>query len=61
MSVVDKTKPDVLRVTEYIIEQAKINKGFSVASAARGKALNGINEYRIAEIIRDICLAKSGR
>jgi hypothetical protein len=56
MTVVDKTKPDVLRVTEYILEQTKINTTFSVASAAKSPELNGINNYRIAQIMQDICL-----
>ena len=56
MTVVDKSKPDVLRVTEYILEQTKINTTFSVASAAKSPELNGINNYRIAQIMQDICL-----
>ena len=44
---VDQTKPDVLRVTEYILAQNKIEKAFSVQSANR-EELNGIGRHRIA-------------
>lgn len=56
---VDKTKPDVLRVTEYILAQNKIEKAFSVQSADR-EELNGIGRHRIAQIMRDICLDPDG-
>ena len=56
----DKTQPDVLRVTEFILDKAKQNKEFSVQSAARSKELNGIGRYRIAEIMRNICLDPNG-
>ena len=52
----DKAKPDVLRVTEYILEQNELEKPFSVQSAWQSKELNGIDRYRIARIMRDICL-----
>lgn len=57
---VDKTKPDVLRVTEYILAQNKIEKAFSVQSANR-EELNGIGRHRIAQIMRDICLDPDGK
>lgn len=59
MSVVDKTKPDVLRVTEYILEQNMLDKEFSVQSADKNE-LNGIGRHRIAQIMRDICLDPNG-
>lgn len=54
----DKSLPDVLRVMYYILE----NKGspFSLQYAAESKELNGINIYRIAEIIRETCLQPEG-
>lgn len=57
---VDKTKPDVLRVTEYIIEQNKLDNPFSVQSAANSKELNGIGRYNVAEIMRSICSDPNG-
>jgi hypothetical protein len=60
MTVLNKTKPDVLRVTEYILEQAKTETIFSVQSAASSKKLNGIGRHRIAQIMRDICLDPNG-
>jgi type III restriction enzyme len=56
MNKIDKTKPDVLRVTEYILQQGKTKTAFSLASAALSQELNGINQYRILQIMRDICL-----
>lgn len=60
MSKIDKTKPDVLRVTEFILSKNKLGDSFSVCEAAKTPELNGINEYRIAEIMRDICLEPNG-
>jgi hypothetical protein len=60
MTIVDKTKPDVLRVTEYILEQAKTDTTFSVQSADISKELNGIGRHRIAQIMLDICLDPNG-
>ena len=59
MNELDKTKPDVLRVTEYIIEQNKLEKEFSVQSADKNE-LNGIGRHRIAQIMRDVCLDPNG-
>lgn len=59
MNEVDKTKPDVLRVTEYILEQNKLEKEFSVQSADKNE-LNGIGRHRIAKIMRDVCLDPNG-
>lgn len=56
MTVIDKTKPDVLRVTEFILAKAKIRETFSVCSAAKTEELNGIRDHHIAQIMRDICL-----
>lgn len=52
---IDRTKPDVLRVTEYILAQNKLDKPFSVQSADR-EDLNGIGRHRLSQIMRDICL-----
>jgi hypothetical protein len=60
MTVLNKTKPDVLRVTEYILEQAKTDTTFSVQSADKSKELNGIGRHRIAQIMLDICLDPNG-
>lgn len=56
MPVLDKTKPDVLRVTEYILTKNKVGESFSVQSAALSKELNGIGRHQIARIMQDICL-----
>lgn len=61
MSSIDKSQPDVLRVTEYILEQNKLDKSFSVQSAANSKELNGIGRYNISEIMRTICLEPNGK
>lgn len=58
--MIDKSKPDVLRVTEYVLDKARLNTDFSVQSAASSKELNGIGRHRIAEIMRDICLDPNG-
>jgi hypothetical protein len=58
--MIDKSKPDVLRVTEYVLDKAKLNTDFSVQSAASSKELNGIGRHRIAEIMRNICLDPNG-
>lgn len=59
-SLPDKTKPDVLRVTEFILEKSKLGTSFSVCEASKTLELNGIGEYRIAEIMREICLQPNG-
>ncbi len=58
--MIDKSKPDVLRVTEYVLDKAKLNTDFSVQSAANSNELNGIGRHRIAEIMRNICLDPNG-
>jgi len=58
--MIDKPKPDVLRVTEYVLDKAKLNTDFSVQSAAKSNELNGIGRHRIAEIMRNICLDPNG-
>lgn len=58
--MIDKTKPDVLRVTEYVLDKAKLNTDFSVQSAANSDELNGIGRHRIAQIMRNICLDPNG-
>ncbi|EPJ45332.1 MAG: hypothetical protein OFPII_28520 [Osedax symbiont Rs1] len=58
--IVAKTDPDILRVTVYVLNMSKAKQTFSVLSAAQSAALNGINEYRIAEILGDICLQPDG-
>lgn len=57
---IDRTKPDVLRVTEFILEKNKSGESFSVCEATKTLELIGISEYRIAEIMRDICLEPNG-
>jgi hypothetical protein len=59
-TLIDKTKPDVLRVTEYILEQSKLGNEFSVQSADKSAELNGIGRHKIARIIRYICLDPNG-
>ncbi|CAK2501707.1 HTH HARE-type domain-containing protein [Vibrio crassostreae] len=54
------TKPDVLRVVEFVINNAKKGEHFSVAEASQSKELNGISIYRIAEILRSTCLEPQG-
>ncbi|MBO1256697.1 hypothetical protein J3L16_13475 [Alteromonas sp. 5E99-2] len=60
MSKIDKTKPDVLKVTEFILDKNKSGDSFSICEAAKTPELNGISDYRIAEIMRDICLQPNG-
>jgi hypothetical protein len=57
---VDKNKPDVLRVTTFILAKSKSKERFSVCEAAKTDGLNGIDEYRIAEIMAEICLQPNG-
>ena len=52
---IDRNKPEVLRVIEYILAQNKLDKPFSVQSADR-EDLNGIGRHRLSQIMRDICL-----
>lgn len=56
----DKTAPDVLRVTEFVLAKSKNREEFSVSDAAKTDELNGINKYRIAEILSQICLEPNG-
>ena len=56
MAIVDKSKPDVLRVMEYVSDKAKEKEAFSVCSAIASSELNGIGDYQVSEIMRDICL-----
>lgn len=51
---------DVLRVTEFVLEKSESRTPFSVLEAARSQCLNGIDDYRIAEILRTICLDPNG-
>ncbi|MBE0421309.1 hypothetical protein EI165_14430 [Pseudoalteromonas nigrifaciens] len=60
-SKVNKSNPDVLRVTEYILEQNKLDESFSVQSAAKSPDLNGVGRHNIAEIMRVICLEPNGK
>mgnify|MGYP006154292377 CR=1 FL=1 len=60
MSAIDKTLPDVLRVTEYILKKNKENEPFSV-KCAENDHLNGIGRHRIAPIMRDICIEPEGQ
>jgi hypothetical protein len=54
MSEIERAKPDVLRVTEYILEMAEKNEPFGLYKA--DSELDGLNNYQIAKIMRDICL-----
>jgi len=56
----DKTAPDVLRVIEFVLEKAKKKEEFSVSEASKTDELNGIGDYRIAAILRQICLEPNG-
>ena len=51
---VDKTKPAVLRVTEYILDKAEQKQPFGLYMAE--SELNGLTSYQIAKIMRDICI-----
>jgi hypothetical protein len=55
-----KKEPDVLRVVEYIQFKSAKNEAFSVSDASKSAELNGIGDYRIAEIMRSICLEPNG-
>jgi hypothetical protein len=55
---IDKTKPDILRVTEFVLDKA--GKEFSVGDAAKTSGLNAISDYRIGEILRVICYQPNG-
>ncbi|ABZ76311.1 conserved hypothetical protein [Shewanella halifaxensis HAW-EB4] len=57
---IKRTAPDVLRVTAFVLEKSEANEPFSVAEAAKTVQLNGINDYRIAEVLRAICLEPNG-
>lgn len=50
----DKLKPDVLRVTEYILAKAEKKESFGLNTAAT--ELNSLSNHKIARIMRDICL-----
>jgi len=58
--MVDKSKPDVLRVTEFVMSKSERKEEFSVSEAAETKELNGIHVRRIAEILNEICLEPAG-
>jgi hypothetical protein len=53
---IDKTKPDVLRVTEYLLSKLEVKETFSVQSASSSEELNGIGRHQISRIMREICL-----
>lgn len=55
-----KSDPDVLRVTAFVLRKSEIKEKFSVCEAAKTQELNGIGDYRIAEIIKEICLQPNG-
>lgn len=60
MEVNNRTKPDVLRVTEFVFHKSETKEKFSVCEAAKTQELNGIGDYRIAEIIKEICFQPNG-
>lgn len=49
-----KSKPAVLRGTEYILGKPEQNEPFSLYMAE--SELNGLTSHQIAKIMRDICL-----
>lgn len=53
-----KSDPDVLRVTAFVLRKGK--EKFSVCEAANTQELNGLGDYRIAEILTEICLQPNG-
>lgn len=55
-----KSDPDVLRVTAFVLRKSENKEKFSVCEAAKTQELNGVSDYRIAEIIKEICLQPNG-
>lgn len=55
-----KSDPDVLRVTAFVLRKSETKEKFSVCEAAKTQELNGVSDYRIAEIIKEICLQPNG-
>lgn len=55
-----KSDPDVLRVTAFVLRKSENKESFSVCEAANTPELNGIGDYRIAELIKEICLQPNG-
>jgi hypothetical protein len=55
-----KSDPDVLRVTAFVLRNSGTEGAFSVCGAAKTDELNGISHYRIAEILKEICLQPNG-
>jgi hypothetical protein len=55
-----KSDPDVLRVTAFVLKKSQAREWFSATEAASSNELNGINEYRVAEILDEICLQPNG-
>lgn len=53
-------QPDVLKLVQFVLKKSEKRESFSVIEAARENALNGINDYRIAEILREVCLEPNG-
>ena len=51
---------DVLKVVQYILQMSEQKEPFSVCSSAKSDELNGLDEYRIAEIMKQICLEPNG-
>jgi len=58
--ITKKTDPDVLRVTAFVLRKSETKEKFSVCEAAKTQELNGIGDYRIAEILTEICLQPNG-
>lgn len=59
--MLDRSKPDVLRVTEYVLRKSEDNIRFSLIEASNDLALNGISIYKLGEILRTICLEPQGQ
>lgn len=58
--VTKKSDPDVLRVTAFVLKKGQASESFSICEAAKAQELNSISDYRIAEILREICLQPNG-
>ncbi|WP_019677672.1 hypothetical protein [Arsukibacterium perlucidum] len=53
-------QPDVLRLVKFVLDKSEKRESFSVTEASRDIELNGIGDYRIAEILREVCLEPNG-
>lgn len=56
----DYDNQDVVKVVKYVLAMSQKEESFSICSAAISDDLNGLGEYRIAEIMGQICLQPNG-